>query len=131
MDNVDRSSDTSPSLTTPCVGKPCLFVFNFSLDIELILAPRWCRALVEAVSSENNSVSLIDFGKIVSIKISSFSIRKMIVELSRLRPMTATVHAPSVIPVEGSTWSVEVLRFVKDYVRGIVFILMVGGDLTL
>jgi hypothetical protein len=101
---VDLAAETPPPLSEPRVGKPCLaFVRNFSGDLHSAGTTPWCRSVVETVPSPNVTVSLLDFGKIVSMKVCLLSLRRMIADLGSvdgqetLRPQCHSVQQGRVV----------------------------------
>lgn len=92
---VDLAAETARPLSEPRVGQPCLaFVRNFSGFLHSAGTALWCRVFVETVLSPNVTLSLLDFGKVVSTKVCPWSLRRMSADLGRIQLMARRLHAP-------------------------------------
>lgn len=92
---VDLAAETARPLSEPRVCQPCLaFVRNFSGVIYSAGTALWCKVVVETVLSPNVTLLLLDFGKVVSMKVCPWSLRRMSADLDQIPLMVRRLHAP-------------------------------------
>ncbi len=64
------------------------------------------------------TVTLMDFGKVISVHRGMWSIRRMRRDLCQIPSRIRRLYAPSVVPVSGRMWSVDDEAFARNFTLG-------------
>jgi hypothetical protein len=129
---VDWAGHTSASLLNSTVGQPCLvFVTNFSQTLYIGGVQGWRRAIIHAVQPSTVPVTLMDFGKVMTVQRCMWSMRRIRRDLCQIPSRVRRLHAPSVVPVGGTTWSVDDKVFIRKFALGRLCTMASVGDVGL
>ncbi|EFX69458.1 hypothetical protein DAPPUDRAFT_329097 [Daphnia pulex] len=129
---VDWAGHTSASLLNSTVGQPCLvFVTNFSQTLYIGGVQARRRAIIHAVQPSTVTVTLMDFGKVMTVQRCMWSMRRIRRDLCQIPSRVRRLHAPSVVPVGGTTWSVDDKVFILKFALGRLCTMASVGDFGL
>ncbi len=132
---IDWAAHTSAPLSNPKVGQPCLvFVINFGKSLYLPYYGGlygWRRAIIAAMNPSSVTVTLMDFGKVISVHRGMWFIRRMRRDLCQIPSRIRRLYAPSVVPVSGRMWSVDDEAFARNFTLGKNCTLTSVGDASL
>jgi hypothetical protein len=127
---VDLAAETARPLSEPRVGQPCLaFVRNFCGVLHSAGTALWCRVVVETVLLPNVTLLLLDFGKVVSMKVCPWSLRRMSADLDQIPLMARRLHAR--IPYSEGKCSVDAISFARSFSQEGTYTLSCVGDVGL
>ncbi|EFX66372.1 hypothetical protein DAPPUDRAFT_263250 [Daphnia pulex] len=129
---VDFAAQTSAPLSNPKVGQPCLvFVANFGKSLYNGGLYGWRRAIINAMNPSSVTVTLVDFGKVISVHRCMWSIRRIRRDLCQIPSRIRRLYGPSVVPVSGRTWLVDDGAFARNFTLGKICTLTSVGDVSL